>query len=183
LTDTAYNIFNCLGDRIAVTGVLAGFSIAIATVILTFGGGGENLVGPVRYSDVSSSAVGLAAVLFLVSMEFFLRAKENNPWDLSAPLKEGISSPNDSLETILARMMRVMEGAERIGRHTYNAAIFLLFVGMFFFFFPFSIGTAIVVSGAAIAFEVYQAVTFSPSPQSRASKETSGGAASNHESH
>ncbi len=48
---------------------------------------------------------------------------------------------------------------ETIGRHSYNAAIFLVFFGLFFVIVQFNFIIAIVVSGLGVCFELYQFIT------------------------
>jgi len=56
---------------------------------------------------------------------------------------------------------------EKFGRHSYNAGIFLVFLGFFFVIAPFSFTIAIVVSGLGLCLELLQLVkaTFVTSKQ------------------
>ena len=47
---------------------------------------------------------------------------------------------------------------EKLGRHSYNVAMFLVFFGFFFVIAPFNTVIAMVVSGLGVCLEIWQAV-------------------------
>lgn len=157
-----YNFVNSFSDRCAVTGVLAGFAIAVASIVIVVDNSGDVLFWIVRFKDVAASLIGLSAALFLIAMECFLAAKENNPWDLSDDFEKALESANNGRkwEEVREQMTMNLQTWEHIGRTAYNFAILALFTGMGFAFFAFSPGTAILVAGVGVGFEVWQMLTF-----------------------
>lgn len=153
---TGYNLINTFSDRCAASGVLAGFAIAVAAIVVAVGSASAHVVGPVRFRDVGAGLIGLSAVLFLVSLEYFLSARENNPWDLPEKYEAALARDLPDFTARLRAMSAEMARCEAIGRHAYNFAIFALFVGLFFALYPFSPGAAVLVAGVGIGFEVYQ---------------------------
>ena len=156
---TGYNFLNCLSDRCAAAGVLAGFSITVATLVATVASTSDVIFGPIRFRDVAGGLIGLSAVLFLVSLEYFLSAKENNPWDvnLTQEYLQAVQQKTGEFAARWAKMPQDSTLAEGNGRRAYNIAILALFVGMFFAFYPFSPGAAVTIAGVGIGSQVYQA--------------------------
>lgn len=113
-----------------------------------------------HFKDLSSTLVGLAAVLFIASMEFFLSAKENNAWDLPQRYRDTLSITlgAERFKEELGRMNQALVASERYGRYAYNLAILLLFIGLFFVLYPVSPMAAFVVSGGGLLLELIQAL-------------------------
>jgi hypothetical protein len=164
VTTTGYNIINTFTDRIAAAGVLAGFSIAVVALIVAVTGSTPTIVDGLHFKDLSSALVGLAAVLFIASMEFFLNAKENNVWDLPQKYQDAVAAalgdrvPTDKLPDLFNAMNDALVASERYGRYAYNVAIFLLFIGIFFVLYPVSWLAAVIVLVSGLFLELWQAV-------------------------
>lgn len=158
ITTTGYNVINTFTDRCAAAGVLAGFSIAVAAIIVAVTGSTPSIAADLHFKDLSSALIGLAGVLFIASMEFFLRAKENNAWDLAQKYQHAIWTELGSQEfrRRFDQMGQALVASERYGRNAYNLAIVLLFVGMFFVLYPVSPPAAFVVSGGGLLLQLIQ---------------------------
>lgn len=169
VTTTGYNIINTFTDRIAVAGVLAGFSIAVAALIVAVVGSTPTIAYGLHFKDLSSMFVGLAAVLFIASMELFLNAKENNYWDLPAAYKNTLEEAlkKHNLRLPYSNMNEALKASEQYGRYSYNLAIILLFIGMFFVLYPVSVLAAIVVPIGGFSLEIVQAVRWGSFRQSK----------------
>jgi hypothetical protein len=157
---TGYNIINTFTDRIAAAGVLAGFSIAVVALIVAVTGSTPTIADGLHLKDLSSALIGLAAVLFIASMEFFLNAKENNFWDLTTGYKDAVVKAfgNDKPPDQSSAMNEALKASERYGRYAYNLAILLLFIGMFFVLYPVSWLGAVVILVSGLFLELVQAV-------------------------
>jgi len=157
-----YNFINSFSDRCAITGVLAGFAIAIASIVVVVDNAQEVVFWIVRFKDVAASLIGLAAVLFVIAMECFLAAKENNPWDLSHAYEQAIKGKRSEAawDAVRKKMVSNLSSWEHIGRSAYNFAIIALFIGMGFAFYPFSPSAALLVAGVGAGFEIWQMLKF-----------------------
>jgi len=70
----AYNWRGSLGDYAQISGVLAGFCFALIVFVLGWNVASTPICGAVTYGDVSVLLIGIASVLFIASMEFFMTA-------------------------------------------------------------------------------------------------------------
>jgi len=157
---TGYNLLDCLSDRCAAAGVLAGFSITVSTIATTIAASSEVLVSPFSFRDLASTLICIAAVLFLVALEYFLSAKENNAWDLNPNYVTDVRETVKDFDKKLIEMHLIMKAAEMHGRRAYNLAVYTLFGGMFFASSPFSPIAAVIISVVGVESQVYQAWPF-----------------------
>ena len=164
-----YNWRGSLGDYAQTSGVLAGFCFALIVFVLGWNVASTPICGAVTYGDISVLLIGIASVLFIASMEFFMTAKEFDLWSLPDRwydyiVKTMTKSEWSEKQTIGSKQCR---NYEKLGRHSYNAAIFLVFFGFFFVIAPFNFMIAIVVSGLGLCLELWQFVkaTFITSKQ------------------
>jgi len=113
--------------------VLAGFCFTLIVFVLGWNVANTSICGYVTYGQISVLLVGVASVLLIASMEFFLAAKGFDTWSLSDRwhdyLVETLGKTEwDKKQTTDQKQCR---NYERLGRHLYNLAMFLIFAGFF----------------------------------------------------
>ena len=153
-----YNWRNTLKDFASVSGVLAGFCVAFIGMILGWSIADIEIYQQITFGNVAVLFFGIATGLFVSASEFFLHAKNFDVFDLTEEyrnwVQSGFSEKNwDEIWKDSTKMMRVNES---YGRHCYNSAIFMLFIGLFFAIAPYNIFIAFVVSIFGILLELWQ---------------------------
>jgi hypothetical protein len=157
---SGYNWRDTLGDFAAVSGVLAGFTLAFVVFILGWSVATTPLVDGITWANVGVLFNGISAALFIAASELFLGAKENNVWALpdryEKQLADGFKGEGKDWQTIRAENLEKCVQYEEWGRKCYNVAIFLMFLALFFVIGPSSIPIAIFVSALGIGLELFQ---------------------------
>jgi len=155
-----YNWRESLGDYAQVSGVLAGFCFALIVFVLSWNTPvcSTSIYGWVTYRDVSVLLIGIASVLFIASMEFFMTAKEFDPWGLPDRWYKYIVKNTSKREWKKREEAdnTLCRSYEKLGRRSYNIAIFFVFIGFFFVIAPFNGAVATLVSGLGIFVELVQ---------------------------
>ncbi|MGP8068995.1 MAG: hypothetical protein ACLP5V_03810 [Candidatus Bathyarchaeia archaeon] len=171
----AYNWRGNLGDYAQTSGVLAGFCFALIVFVLGWNVASTRICGALTYGEVSVLLIGIASVLFIASMEFFMTAKEFDLWSLPERWHKYIVNNMDRSEWSEKQKAgsEQCRNYEKLGRHSYNVAMLLVFSGFFFVIAPFNFAIAIVVSGLGLCLELMQFVK-----ASRTSKQNEPGARS-----
>jgi hypothetical protein len=153
-----YNWRSTLTDFAAMSGTLAGFSVAFIGLILGWSIADVQLYQKVTFGNVAILFFGLVTSLFVVSSEFFLHAKTFDIFDLSTEYREWLMKglPDENWNNIWIESTKKARLNEAYGRWCYNVAIFLMFIGLFFAIFPYNYVIAIVVSAIGLFFEIWQ---------------------------
>jgi len=161
---TGYNWRNTLADFASISGVLAGFSVAFIALIL----GGpvadiEICTSGVTFGQVAVLLFGISAGLFISATEFLLHAKGFDVFGISEPylklLKEDCELKKGDWIEFENEQTRHCRHNEQIGRRCYNAAIFIIFGGLFFAISPYNLPIAVLVSGFGMMLELAQLLT------------------------
>lgn len=159
---TGYNWRKTLIDFAHISGVLAGFCVAFIGIVLGWEVANTPIYGNITFGHFSILLFGVSTGLFIASSEFFLHAKEFDMFDLSKEYEEWIEeyfkkekkdwNKHKESSHVICRQN------EKYGRKCYNAAIILIFVGLFFVVFPYNVLIAFIVSGLGILLESLQFV-------------------------
>lgn len=159
---TGYNWRNTLSDFAAVSGILAGFSVTfIALILSTVIANVKILNCDVTFGQIAVLFFGLTTGLFIASTELFLQAKDFDVYDVSEPyynkLKdEDFKGDQNAWNTFVDKQIGFCRDNERAGRKCYNAALFIIFIGLFFAIAPYNLIIALIVSGFGLAIETWQ---------------------------
>jgi hypothetical protein len=157
---TGYNWRNVLGDFAAISGVLAGFTIAMVVFILGWSVADTPLLWGVTWANVGVLLNGAASGLFIAASEFFLSSKEFDAWALPQryedDLERRFKQQGQDWAKIKEDNLMKCGRNEGHGRYCYNLAIFLMFLSLFFVIGPYNVYVATIVSGLGIALEAYQ---------------------------
>ncbi len=155
---------NTLSDFAATSGILAGFSIAFVTIVISSDVGGRTLFWTIRWGDVAVLVLGLTSATFIAATELYLRAKSFDPWDLPERYEDymkgrdwkGSPEWNEEWEDVRKDQLESCKHFQRYAQDTYNTSIFLLFIGLFFVIGSYDIVAAALVSLTGIALEIFQ---------------------------
>jgi hypothetical protein len=160
---TGYNWRASLSDYARVSGVLAGFSITFIALILGGKVADFSIWNGVSFGQVSVLLFGAATSLLIASSQLFLQAREFDVFSIPERyiklLKEDCELKNKKWADYEDEQTKHCRIKEQMGRKFYNAAIFLMFVGLFFAILPYNTLIAIVVGGLGLALEVWQYVS------------------------
>ena len=153
-----YNWRSTLTDFAAISGTLAGFSIALIGLILGWSIADVQLYQNVSFGNIATLFFGLASSLFIVASEFFLHAKSFDVFDLTTEYRDWLTMglPNENWNNVWIESTKKARLNESYGRWCYNFAIFLMFIGLFFAIFPYNSVIAILVSAIGLFFEIWQ---------------------------
>jgi hypothetical protein len=153
-----YNWRSTLTDFAAISGTLAGFSIAFIGLVLGWSIADVQIYQSATFGNVATLFFGLNTSLFIVASEFFLHAKNFDVFDLTAEYRDWLTKglPNENWDKIWVESTKKARINEGYGRWCYNIAIFLMFIGLFFAIFPYNYVVAIVVSTIGLFFEIWQ---------------------------
>lgn len=157
---TGYNWRNVLGDFAAISGVLAGFTIALVVFILGWSVADTPLLQNVTWANIGVLLSGAASGLFIAASQFFLSSREFDAWALPEryenDLERRFKEQGQDWAKIKEDSLTKCGKQEIYGRHCYNLAIFLMFLSLFFVVGPYNLYVATIVSGLGIALEAYQ---------------------------
>lgn len=158
---TGFNWRTTLSNFASISGVLAGFCVTFIALIL----GGQLRDFEICTSGVTSTQMtvllfGVSSGLFICAMEFFLHAKEFDVFSVPKPylklLREGCEEEKRDWAEFEDEQTKYCRKNERIGRHFYNIAIFLMFIGLFFAIAPYNIIIALIAGGLGMILELWQ---------------------------
>jgi hypothetical protein len=159
-----YNWRGTLTDYSQISGVLAGFCLALIVFVLGWKVSDTIVLYNLTYGEVSVLIIGIAAGLYIAAMEFFLSAKGFDLWALSEEYQTELKVRNElSNEEWMTARTKVDETCERydnFGRYCFNVAMFLIFLGISVVIAPFNFTIAIVVGVFGILLEVSQIIYF-----------------------
>lgn len=153
-----YNWRNTLTDFAAISGTLAGFSIAFIGLILGWSIADVEIYQSVTFGNIATLFFGLTTTLFIVASEFFLHSKSFDIFNLTTEYRDWLTKgfPNENWSEIWVDSTKKARNNECYGRWCYNFAIFLMFIGLFFAIFPYNYVIAVIVSAIGLFFEVWQ---------------------------
>jgi dolichol kinase len=158
-----YNWRGTLTDFASIAGVLAGFCVTFIALIL--GGPVADIkicTSDVTFGQVAVLLFGISTGLFVCAAELFLLAKEHDvfgiPYSYRKLLKEDCEQKKKDWSVFEDEQTKQCRHNERLGRRCYNAAIFILFGGLFFAIAPYNLLIAVVVSGFGITLETWQII-------------------------
>jgi len=180
---SGYNWRNTLGDATSVSGVLAGFAVAFAGLVLqsqrdltlaTMTCASATFV--IYSNSVGLLLSGMSAVFFVSSLEFSLTARSHDVWALPSEyeesLKKGYEAKGLKWSVTRDEQDRLCRKYCNRSRLFYNIGIFLIFLALGFTILPYSLVVGMTTSAIGFIFEIVQMLTFrhqSP-PVQRASR-------------
>lgn len=157
---SGFNWRDTLGDFAAVSGVLAGFTLAFVVFILGWSVADRSLVCGITWGNIGVLLNGISSTLFIAAAEFFLGAKELNAWGLTdkyeTDLSDRFRQSGEDWEKIKEDDLTRCTQYEERGRHCYNMAIFLMFLALLFVIGPYQMSIAVLVAGLGIGLELFQ---------------------------
>jgi hypothetical protein len=155
-----YNWQSTLGDSAAISGILAGFSFAFIVFVLPSSAANTRLVCDITWGNISVLLNGIAGVLFVISSELFVSAKQFDIWSIpdmyKQHLEDGLKKDGKEWKDVREETWQNCRLYEGRGRKVYNVAIFVLFLATGFIIGPYNIVIAVLVSGLGIGLELYQ---------------------------
>jgi hypothetical protein len=161
---SGYNWRDTLGDFAALSGVLAGFTLALVVFILGWSIADQPLYSGITYGHVGVLLNGISSALFIAASEFLLMSKEHNVWALPDKYEEHLNEIFRDWGKIKTENLDRCLHYERRGRYCYNLGIYLIFVALLFVIGPYNLLIGLVVSGLGIGLEIYQ-MTHNPKKQ------------------
>ena len=159
---TGYNWRNVLTDFATISGILAGFSITFIVLVL-------GARAPYSYNSTELEAacgqltvfsLGISAALFISAAQFFLLAKEFDIYGIPARyidvLKREYGQTAEDWERFEKDSNDKCHWYNSRGTSLYNAAVFMIWIGVLFATFPYNLWVAFVVAGLGIILEAWQ---------------------------
>jgi hypothetical protein len=157
-----YNWRSSLGDYAATSGVLAGFCFALIVFVLGWNVSNSTVFSSAIYRQISVLVIGIASAFYIAATELFLAAKGLYVWELPADRIAAIQKESEITEKQWTIAREVIDEEcldyNQLARRFYNAAMFLIFLGIALVIAPFNQAIAWCVGGLGIALEVWQMV-------------------------
>ena len=149
-----------MSDFASVAGILTGFCVALIGIVLGWSVADTPIFSELTWGNVAVFFVGISAALFIAASQLFLRAKDSDMWNLpkkyEQSLKEGFKAEGKNWIKIREENLDSCQRCEMYGRHFYNAALILTFVGLGFLIAPYNYAIAAIVAGSGILLEFWQ---------------------------
>jgi hypothetical protein len=160
--EKGWNSISNLTNYASLSGVLAGFSVTFIALILAQHASDTNFIVPLlKFGQITVLLFGVSTGFFIGAAESFLRAKAFDIYSLTEEYKLSIKidleceDENEWVKRKESQRASLLFHASR-GLWFYNAAIYTVFVGLWFAIAPYNIFIASIVSGLGIAVELLQ---------------------------
>jgi hypothetical protein len=159
-TDQPCNWRSTLSGSAAISGALAGFSVAFIGLLVSGSFPDLNIgFASLTFGQVALLLFGIAVALLVGAAEFLIRALGFDVYGLS-PLTPGVKLVEGKTifddTDYVSEQNRLLQRNYGIARSLYNIAIFLVFGGLLFSIWPYKNWIAAIVFVAGIIVEVTQ---------------------------
>lgn len=163
----AYNWRNTLTEFASISGVLAGFCVAFIGLIIGRSIADIQVYQQLTFGHMAVLFFGAATSLFISASELFLHAKSFDIFGLTEDYRKWLTKgpPETDWDMMWQVSSQSVKTNEKYGRWSYNLAIFLLFIGLFFAIAPYNIVVALSVSAVGIVLESWQFIRGKESSQ------------------
>jgi len=154
-----FDWMNTLSGFALMSGGLVGFTLAFIPLILGLSVGNTKLYAGITWGNIGILLNGISAVLFVAAAEFFTTATEYNVWALPTGYEKHLSDLyKQHWEAIKQERLKICFRYEELGRYSYNFAIFLMFLALFFVIGSYNPVIALIVAALGVGLEFYQMV-------------------------